>query len=164
MNVSTSVNSYQNMNVYQQQRDATILPIVNPIAPPPERPTTEYSPGEVYKASDGNAIADRDGNLYLTPQGKLNISKAKQAEAETAAAEAQAKKDAIRGTFVDYVGYQSKKSQVEIYLSVATDSDVEIGSDIKLTLESLRDIQKQNNTVQAYAQYQENQLGAANPL
>ena len=158
MNVSSSTNSYQNMNVYQQPKNH-----IQPITPEqpivPEKPTTEYSPEDVYKASNGNAIADKEGNLSLTPQGELNVANAQQASADKDAAASQAKKDGTRETAVDYVAYQSKKSQVEIYLSVATDSNVEIGNDTKTIIESLRETQKQNNNVQAYAQYQENQQG-----
>jgi len=94
--------------------------------------------------------------------GEINLTKYLSAtKAGTLPAlKAQAQKDDVRGTVVDYAAYQSKKSQVEIYLSVATDSNVEIGNDTATILESLRETQKQNNTVQAYAQYQENQQGA----
>ena len=157
MNVSSSTNSYQNINAYQQQNTHA-----KPVEPEqPIAPTTEYSASEVYKASNGNAIADKDGNLSLTPQGELNVSNAQQAKTDEAAAEVQAKKDDVRGTVVDYAAYQSKKSQVEIYLAVATDSKVEVGSDSTPSiLENLRQTQKENNIVQAYAQYQENQQGA----
>jgi len=159
MNVSSSTNNYQNMNAYQQANNH-IQPITpeQPIAPP-EKPTTEYSPEDVYKASNGNAIADKDGNLSLTPQGELNVANKEQANADAAAAETQEKKDGTRENAVDYVAYQSKKSQVEIYLSVATDSNVDLDDGTATIIESLRETQKQNNAVQAYAQYQENQQG-----
>ena len=161
MQVSANTNNYQQLNTFQQ---------VNKIQPEqpvaPEKPTTEYSANDVYKASNGNAIADKEGNLSLTPQGELNVANAQQAKADAAATETQAKKDDVRGNVVDYAAYQSKKSQVEIYLSVATDSKVEIGGSDAATvsvLESLRQTQKENNIVQAYAQYQENQKNA-NPV
>ena len=50
------------------------------------------------------------------------------------------------------------QSQVEIYLAVATDGKVDIGDDqTPSIIESLRDVQKQNNAVEAYATYEENQ-------
>ncbi len=167
MNVSNMQNNYQILNAYQRPV-VPEKPIVEPPSevkppvekPPVERPTTEYSPGEVYKASDGNIIADRDGNLSLTPQGKLNVENAKQERADAAAAEVQEKRDNLRGFVVDYAAHQSKKTQVEIYLAVATqnsDIDININHNSINILESLRETQKQNNIVQAYAQYQENQ-------
>jgi len=160
MNVSASTNNYQSINAYQQPKNH-IQPVTpeQPIAP--ERPTTEYSPNDIYKASNGNAIADKDGNLYLTPQGELNIANAKQTKVDAQEAEEQAKKDANRGVAADYIGYQSKKSQVEIYLSVAANSKVDLNDGTATIIESLRETQKQNNAVEAYAQYQENQTGKA---
>lgn len=156
MNVSNVQNNYQTLNSYQRP----VVPEQPVEKPPIEKPTTEYSPGEVYKASKGNIIADREGNLSLTPQGELNVANAKQARADAATAELQEKKDNLRGFVVDYAAYQSKKTQVEIYLAVATqNSDIDININHKSinVVESLRETQKQNNIVQAYTQYQENQ-------
>lgn len=68
----------------------------------------------------------------------------------------QEQKDQARSNMVGLIEHQSKKSQVEIYLSVATDSKVE-SNDTMNSINTLRDVQKQNNAVAAYATYQENQ-------
>ena len=151
MEISSQTNNYQMMNNLHQQ------PVtIQPVEPKPEN---EHGAGEVYEASNGNAITTKDGGLELTPQGQNNIANAQEAAATETANEAQAAQDAKRGTAVDYIGAQSKQSQIEIYLSVATDSKVEVGTDgdTASIIESLRDVQKQNNAVEAYATYQENQ-------
>ncbi len=149
MQVSSNTNTYQTLNT--QQKHVT-LPVV------PEEPT--YNNKEIYEASNGNLIRSKDGDVALTPQGETNVANAKEDKATQADAEAQATKDAQRGVAVDYLGAQSKKSQVEIYLAVATDSKVFLGNDGTASIiESLRDVQKQNDAVEAYATYQENQKG-----
>jgi len=155
MEVATQTNNYQMLNAYKQNSDG---PVTLPVEP--KEPT--YSLGDIYDASQGNLISDREGNISLTPQGEVNLGNAIDDKKTQVEQEEQAKKDAFRSSVVDYVGMQSKKSQAEIYLSVATDSDMDLGGakDTAQVLESLRDIQKQNNLVQAYAIYKENQ----NPL
>ncbi len=156
MQISSQTNSYQTMNAYQQPNN-TVQPV-----PPQEH---KYNNDDIYNASNGNAIRSKDGEIGLTPQGELNVANAQQDKATQADAEAQAKTDAQRGVAVDYVGAQSKKSQVEIYLAVATDSKVSLGNDDTASIiESLRDVQKQNNAVEAYATYQENQKGGQSAL
>ena len=69
------------------------------------------------------------------------------------------KKDDTRAFLADYAGVQSKKSQWDIYMSVMTQSDVDTSDDGTINfLEELRDVQKQNNTVEAYALYAQNAL------
>jgi hypothetical protein len=157
MQVSNQTDSYQMINMYQmantQKSGAVILPIV------PE-PKVEMGAKDVYEASHGNLISSKDGTLSLTPEGELNVSNAKEANLAEEAATAQAKKDEQRDNVVDYIGYQSKKSQVEIYLSVASDSEDSLGNNDTISIiESLRDVQKQNNIVEAYATYAQNQKG-----
>ena len=152
MEVSTQMNSFQMLNTYQQRREGPVTLPVEPKVP-------DYSPSEIYKASNGNLISDREGNLSLTPQGETNLNNIKNEREAAAAQEAEAAKDEKRANFVNYIGMQSKKTQAEIYLSVAADTKVDLGVDestIRL-IESLRDVQKQNNIVQAYASYKENQ-------
>ena len=49
-----------------------------------------------------------------------------------------------------------KKDQWDIYMSVMTDSEVDTSNEGTVTLlKELRDIQEQNNRVQAYSLYQE---------
>jgi len=135
MELSSHSNNYQALNAYQ-------------------KPKTE----DVYEASNGNLISDKEGDLAITPQGQNNINNAvdaKKLEEETAT---QEKNDSLRATAVDYTAAQSKKSQVEIYLAVATDGEVDLNNNSTASiLESLRDVQKQNNAVEAYATYKENQ-------
>ncbi len=150
MEISSQTNNYQALNTNQQRQQG---PITTPVQP--QEPT--YGNGEIYEASNGNLIRSNNNEIVLTPQGETNINNAKDEAATANEAEQQAKTDAQRGVAVDYVGAQSKQSQVEIYLAVATDSKVEIGNDTPSIIESLRDVQKQNNAVEAYATYQENQ-------
>lgn len=147
MEVSSQTNSFQTMNMHQKTVTAPVEP---------KEPT--YTNEEIYEASQGNIIRN-DGELTLTPQGQNNLSTAQADSATEAEAQTQAKQDQRRENGADYIAQQSKQSQIEIYLSVATDSDVSLGSDTSSVIESLRDVQKQNNAVEAYATYQENQNG-----
>jgi len=147
MEVSSQTNSFQTMNMHQK-------PITTPVEP--KEPT--YGNKEIYEASQGNLIRN-DDEIVLTPQGQNNISNAQEDKAIEAEEQTQAKQDQMRETGVDYIAHQSKQSQIEIYLSVATDSDVSVGNDTPSVIESLRDVQKQNQAVEAYATYQENQNG-----
>ncbi len=148
MEVSSQTNSFQTMNMHQK-------PITTPVEP--KEPT--YGNKEIYEASQGNLIRN-DDEIVLTPQGQNNISNAQEDKAIEAEEQTQAKQDQMRETGVDYIAHQSKQSQIEIYLSVATDSDVSVGNDTPSVIESLRDVQKQNQAVEAYATYQENQNGS----
>ena len=152
MEVSSQTNNYQALNSYQQRKEA---PVTLPVEP---KPTTSASPEDVYKASNGNVIADQSGNVSLTAQGQLNVSNAQTAQETAKAEETQAQKDALRGVAVDYTAAQSKKSQIEIAMAVASeDSSASSTNDTASIIESLRDVQKQNNTVEAYATYKQNQ-------
>jgi len=67
-------------------------------------------------------------------------------------------KDANREFFTGALKLNSAKSQVEIYMSVSTDNDVDVGMSSDATvnvLKELRETQKQNNIVQAYATYKD---------
>jgi len=149
MQVSNNTNNYQALNT--QQKHVTI-PVM------PEKDST-YNNKEIYEGSQGNLIRSNDG-IVLTPQGQNNIDNKKTENATEAAVAEQAKKDQQRENGVDYLAHKSMQSQVEIYLAVATDSNVDIGNDkTPSIIESLRDVQKQNDAVEAYATYAENQKG-----
>ena len=157
MEVSSHSNQYQAINQFPQK--ASTPPSTQPIK---EDPT--YNNKEIYEASQGNAIRN-DGEVVLTPQGQTNRANNQADSAAEDAASEQAKKDEQRANGVDYIAHQSKQSQVEIYLSVATDSKVELGNDNTASIiESLRDVQKQNNAVEAYATYEQNQKAPINNL
>lgn len=145
MEISSQTNSFQAMNMHQK-----------PITTPVEPQENKYNNEEIYQASQGNLIRN-DDEVVLTPQGQHNVSNAQDANAAQEQAQAQEQKDAQRGVAVDYLGAQSKQSQVEIYLAVATDGEYSSDNSTASVIESLRDVQKQNNAVQAYATYQENQ-------
>ena len=151
MEVSSHSNNYQTISAYQKSKDeAVTLPV--------EPNESNYTASEVYKASNGNLISDKEGNLVLTPQGQNNVNNAVDAEKEKADIVEKEKADELRGIAVDYTAAQSVKSQVEIYLAVATDNKIELSNDTTASiLESLRDVQKQNSAVEAYATYKENQ-------
>ena len=148
MEVSTQTNSFQTMNNHQKN-------VTTPVEP--KEPT--YGNKEIYEASQGNLIRN-DGEIVLTSQGQNSVANAKADNVAEAEAESQAKQDNMRETGVDYIAQQSKQSQIEIYLSVATDGEVDVGSSTANVVETLRDVQKQNDTVEAYAKYQENQNGS----
>ncbi len=150
MEISSQSNSYQMMQQYQQP----IQPSTEPL-----KPNDSYSFNKgIYEASQGNAINSKYGGIELTPQGQTNLNAKKEENAAEVDSQEQAKKDAQRGYATDYLAHKSMQSQVEIYLSVATNSNVELGNDSTASIiESLRDVQKQNNAVEAYATYQENQ-------
>ena len=148
MNVSSQTNSFAAMNTHQK-------PITNPVEP--KEPT--HGNKEIYEASQGNAIR-KDDEVVLTPQGQNNLSNVKADNVVEAEAQTQAKQDQRRENGVDYIAHQSKQSQIEIYLSVATDSDVDLGNSTANVIETLRDVQKQNEAVEAYAAYRENQNGS----
>ncbi len=147
MEVSAQSNNYQMMNAQQQH-------VIQPV---PQEPASSNK--DIYEASQGNVIR-KDGEVGLTPQGQNNVSNKQDANVAADEAAAQAEKDAQRENATNFLGAKSKQSQVEIYLAVATDSKVELGNDDTASIiESLRDVQKQNNVVEAYATYQENQNG-----
>lgn len=148
MELSAQTNSFQSMNIHQK-------PITTPVEP--KEPT--YSNAEIYEASQGNLIR-KDDEIVLTPQGQNNLSNAQEDAAIQEQEQTQAKQDQKRENGADYIAHQSKQSQIEIYLSVATDSDVSLGNDTSSIIESLRDVQKQNQAVEAYATYEENQNGS----
>jgi len=144
MQVSMNTNNYQALNVYQQ-------PSIQPIELP------DYTNKEIYDASQGNIIRGDDGKLTLTPQGELGVTNAVQEQVAQADAQEQAQKDALRSFSVDYLEASSKKSQVEIYLAVATDGDYDSDNETADVISNLREVQQQNDAVQAYATYKEAQ-------
>ena len=144
MQVSGNTNNYQTLNTQQQ---AVILPT-------PQEP--KYSDKEIYEGSNGNLARTKDG-IGLTPQGQTNVNNQREDSETEASQEVQDKKDAQRGVAVDYLAASSKKSQVEIYLAVATDGKSSSSNKTADVISTLRDVQKQNNAVQAYATYQETQ-------
>ena len=144
-------NTFQNLNTYQQ-------PVIQPIELP------DYTNKEIYDASQENIIRGDDGKLTLTPQGELNLANKEQEKIDEAATKTQEQKDELRGLAVDYLEVNSKKSQVEIYLAVATDGAYSSNDQTATIISELRDVQKQNNAVQAYATYKEAQDGVAPKL
>jgi len=98
----------------------------------------------------------------LSPENRLKLQDRIEEIVDEKEAAEQAEKDALRELTAQYVGTQSKKTQWEIYMSVATDSAVDLddGDGIEF-IRTLRDIQTQNNLVKAYAAYQENADDAA---
>lgn len=155
MELSSNTNNYQPIN-QNQAHSANALQNKTQ-ALPKEDPTLTNK--EVYEASQGNAVRNEETEIVLTPQGETNLANVQTQTTNENAATAQATRDEQRANGVDYVAQQSKQSQAEIYLSVATDSKVELGTngDTASIVESLRDVQKQNNAVEAYATYKENQ-------
>jgi len=146
MQVSSTTNQYQALQT--QQRPVTL---------PTQPQDSTYSNKEIYDASQGNLIRGNDGKIGLTPQGETNVNNAKEEAVESKATEVQEGKDATRAVGVDYLAASSQKSQVEIYLAVATDGKYSSNDATADVISELRNVQKQNNAVQAYATYQEAQ-------
>ena len=144
MQISSNTNNYQELNARQQF-------VTNPVMP---EPTPKNGNKEIYEASQGNLIRN-DNEVVLTPQGQNNVDDKKANNTAEQTAAEQAQKDAQRENGADYLAHKSMQSQVEIYLAVASDSDDKTPS----IIDSLRDVQKQNNAVEAYATYAENQKG-----
>ena len=133
------------------QTQPTPMPIV--ISPREERFNEN-----IYEASNGNIINTKDGELALTPQGQTNLDAKKEENTLEDQAQTQEQKDQQRENATNYLAHKSRQSQVEIYLAVATGSNIDISSDkTPSVIESLRDVQKQNSAVEAYATYEENQ-------
>ncbi len=151
MEISSQQNSYQAMNQYQK-----------PITTPVEPNDPKYTNKEVYEASQGNVIRNDESELALTPQGQTNLTNAQDEKSAEVAQASQEQKDSQRATATDYLARKSTQSQVEIYLAVGNDTQVSSQDDTTATvLQSLRDVQKQNNAVEAYASYKENSLFSA---
>ena len=128
MEISNQINNYQTLNM--QQKPISIQPVPNEDKP----------------------------SLEVSPEKRLDIENTINDKQTEAADKTQEEKDQLRMAMVNDLEKQSKKTQVEIYLSVATGSKVELGGNSTIdSLNILRDVQKQNNTVAAYATYQENQ-------
>ncbi|WP_300364585.1 hypothetical protein [Hydrogenimonas sp.] len=97
----------------------------------------------------------------LSPENRLKLQDRIAEKIDDVKTGLQEQRDALRELTVGYIGTQSKKTQWEIYMSVTTEADMD--SDAPSGIEfyqTLRDIQKQNNVVKAYAAYQENALEA----
>jgi hypothetical protein len=132
MQVSSQMNSYQDLSI--QQKPVTIQPV----------------PEEGKKNPD----------IEISPEKRLDVENTIDDKQTQEALESQEKRDQQRGLLVDSIERQSKKTQVEIYLSVATDSKVEIGGNNTIdSINTLRDIQKQNSMVSGHEIYQANQNG-----
>ena len=95
----------------------------------------------------------------ITPEGESSVVEEQQVKSEVVAAEEQVKKEDTRGNVVDYTASQSKKSQIEISFVVEENSDVQTQQDTATSIKNLRETQKQNDVVEAYSKYQENQQG-----
>ncbi len=155
MEISNSTSNYQSLQQFQAK---STPPSIQPVK---EEPT--YSDKEVYEASQGNINRNSEGELALTPQGETNINNSQEEKETASEAEAQANKDSQRESATNVLAHQSKKSQVEIYLAVATQgNNSPIENNTAQIIESLRDVQKQNNAVEAYATYQTNQNAPSN--
>ncbi|RLA72806.1 MAG: hypothetical protein DRG78_23370 [Epsilonproteobacteria bacterium] len=132
MQVSSQMNNYQDLNT--NNKLVTIQPV----------------PEEGKKNPD----------IEVSPEKRLDVENSIDDKQTQAAVESQEKRDQQRGVLVDHVERQSKKTQVEIYLAVATDSKVEIGGNDTIdSINTLRDIQKQNNAVAGHETYKANQNG-----
>jgi len=129
-------NPYAQMMVYQRP---SIQPIENPMDKPvtiPEFQKPELSPEQQLNLQD--KVAEKTGEI------RDNV---------------EDQRDRLRQVTVGYAAIDSKKSQFEIYMNGMTGGDLESDNDNAFQFyDRLREIQKQNNTIRAYAAYQENAL------
>ena len=65
--------------------------------------------------------------------------------------------DAQHQLFAEPLGHKSKMTQADIYLSLALENDVSLSHSNELMQESLKKVQDQSKSVQAYSAYQEAQ-------
>ena len=138
MQVDNATSTYATLMQYQRPSIPEV-PQENPITIP------EYNDQEIIDTIE-NIADELKSNLQEDLQDKVA-----QYQEET-----QAKKDDARAFLADYAGVQSKKNQWDIYMSVMTESDVDTSNDNTIDfLKNLRDIQEQNNRVEAYALYKE---------
>ena len=138
MQVDSSMNSYANLMQYQR------LSI-------PEKP--QENPVTIPEFDDQEIV---ESIKEITQEIKTDLQENLQEKVDVAKQEDQEKKDNTREFLADYAGVQSKKNQWDIYMSVMTESEVDTSNDDTINfLNNLRDIQEQNNRVEAYAHYQE---------
>ena len=97
----------------------------------------------------------------LSPEQQLDIKYAVTDKLTKLKEEQTQKQENLRAFAVDYIGVQSKKTQAQIYLSVAFDEEVDLTNDINL-YDSLKEIKQQNDAVKGYALYKELQNRSEN--
>ena len=138
MQVDSSMNNYATLMQYQR-------PSI------PEQP--QESPITIPEFDDQEII---ETIKDVTQEIKNNLQDNLEEKVTDYEDENQAKKDNTRAFLADYAGVQSKKNQWDIYMSVMTDSEVDTSNDNSINfLKNLRDVQEQNNRVEAYALYQD---------
>jgi len=138
MQVDGSLNNYSNLLQYQR-------PSI------PEKP--QESPITIPEFGDQEII---DTIKDVVDGIKTDIKENIQDKVAKYQEDTQSQKDDTRAFLAGYAGVQSKKNQWDIYMSVMTQSDVDTSNDHSIDfLKNLRDVQEQNNRVEAYALYQE---------
>jgi len=121
-----------------------------------QKPNKFYNKLEISKASNGNATLDKDGKLELTPQGMVNLEHALEKDVQAIDKEVKKEEKALLHFAADFLKEQSQKMQVEMFLSVAIESEHEgISNNTINLIELLREAQLENNIVEAYAIYEE---------
>ncbi|PHQ92557.1 MAG: hypothetical protein COB42_01270 [Sulfurimonas sp.] len=111
-----------------------------------------------YQVRPENVARANNSEVFLRPDEQIKINKAQDEKTTEVSEELQANKDSQRESATNTLAGQSKKSQVEISLATTTEKkENSIQNDTAETIETLRDAQKRNNTLQAHATYKENQ-------
>jgi len=127
--INNSLNIYQDISAYQRKD----IPFVKPEHPVyPEQPIID--------------------EIELSPEAEMNIQRAKEEAKAEEEAQKQAKEEELRALMAQYTKERSIQTQIEIYLSVSTDTDVSLGNDLDL-LNTLRDLQSQNDSMHGYETY-----------
>jgi hypothetical protein len=136
MQVSAYNNPYQYLQQYQQPRKEG--PVSTPVEPRPPVTIPEYE------------------RPTLPTEAKMKLQERVDEKRTEVGDTLQSQKDAIRQYTAAYVGAQSKKTQFEIYMNNTTDSELDSDTPTGIEfMQTLRDIQKQNNTIKAFSAYQD---------
>ena len=137
MNISTQNTNYQTLVQHQ-------------------KPTKLYNKQEISKASNGNATVGKDGEITLTPQGMVNLEHTFEKDVKAIEKEVRKEEQAFLHFAADVIKEQSQKMQVEMFLAVANEGMHNgISNNTINLIELLREVQLENNIVQAYSIYEE---------
>ena len=110
------------------------------------------------QARPENVARANNSEVFLRPDEQIKTNKAQDEKTTEISEELQSNKDSQRENATNTLAKQSKKSQVEISLATTTEkTQSSIKNDTAETIETLRDAQKRNDTLQAHAAYKENQ-------
>jgi hypothetical protein len=139
MEVNSSNNPYLQIAAYQRPMLQEESPSIQPIPKPEDGPSILPIPQE--EKPQKPLLSDEQKDALLEYKAQED-------------AKEQEQRDALRQYAIASIGIDSKKTQFKIYMTGMLDEEVDITNDFTF-LESLREIQKQNEAVRGYAVYKE---------